>query len=586
MTRLFWIVLIINSMFCLDARGADAAEPLGEPALDPPTLRCLGVRWLVGGDDNANATVTVAYRKREGGGGGEWKAGLPLFRVEKGKHRAEKYGSKLEVPGGATLYAGSVVMLDPDAAYEIKLTLKDADGGSVEKVLAGRPRGEPRAPADAPVRHVVPGSGGGSGTAADPFKGLQAAHAAARPGDVFLLRAGTYQGTIDLSRSGEPDRPIVWRGEEAARVILDGGGPGGAKGSSRVIGASGVHDVYFENLTIRNADYGLVCHDSARLVVRACHIHRVDYGITGTRNAKDANRDWFIADNVIEGPSTWPRSKGIENARGVQVTGAGHVVCYNRIRNFADAIDTFNSVRCESIDFHNNEISECTDDGVEMDYSQRNVRCFENRFTNVYQGVSVQPVFGGPVYVFRNALVNVVAEPFKIHNSPSGALFIHNTVVKKGPPMLVYTREPASNLVMRNNLFVGTSGNFAWECTPKMTGCDFDYDGFAGAGPFPMFLKWNGKRYGSFEEMVARAPIERHAALLDAKTLFASGAEPPEDESARQTAVDLRPSAKAPGIFGGIYLPNVGETDVGARPALGAYEPGAPLPHYGPREGK
>ena len=79
---------------------------------------------------------------------------------------------------------------------------------------------------------------------------------------------------------------------------------------------------------------------------------------------------------MIEGPSTWPRTKGIENARGIQITGEGHVVCYNRIRGFADAIDTFPSPRCSAIDIHNNELSELTDDGIEMDYSERNTRCF------------------------------------------------------------------------------------------------------------------------------------------------------------------------------------------------------------------
>ena len=36
--------------------------------------------------------------------------------------------------------------------------------------------------------------------------------------------------------------------------------------------------------------------------------------------------------------------------------------------------------------------------------------------------VSVQPIYGGPVYVMRNAIYNVVMEPFKMHNGPSGAL--------------------------------------------------------------------------------------------------------------------------------------------------------------------
>ena len=69
------------------------------------------------------------------------------------------------------------------------------------------------------------------------------------------------------------------------------------------------------------------------------------------------------------------------------------------------------------------------DDGIELDYSQRNTRCFHNRLTNVFQGISLQPVYGGPVYVFRNALYNVAVEPFKLHNNPSGGL------ISKGHPL-------------------------------------------------------------------------------------------------------------------------------------------------------
>ena len=56
-----------------------------------------------------------------------------------------------------------------------------------------------------------------------------------------------------------------------------------------------------------------------------------------------------------------------------------------------------------------------------MDYSERNTRCFHNRLTNVFQGISMQPVYGGPVYVFRNVMYNVAVEPFKLHNNPRAA---------------------------------------------------------------------------------------------------------------------------------------------------------------------
>jgi hypothetical protein len=213
---------------------------------------------------------------------------------------------------------------------------------------------------------------------------------------------------------------------------------------------------------------------------------------------------FFIADNLVEGPFKWvtPHMQEWKDLwekyeyRGIELTGSGHDICYNRVRHFKDALDTFPSQRCAAIDFHHNDCSESIDDGIEMDYSERNTRCFLNRFTNVFQGISVQPVFGGPVYVFRNALYNVQVEPFKLHNTPSGALFFHNTVVKQGVPTLLGTRDSPHNCVFRNNLFIGTTGRYAAEYDPKMIACDFDYDGFGG-GPWTMFLKWNEVRYNS-----------------------------------------------------------------------------------------
>jgi hypothetical protein len=224
----------------------------------------------------------------------------------------------------------------------------------------------------------------------------------------------------------------------------------------------------------------IVAHEAARLVLRRCHIHDVSYGLTATHNATDAVMDYFIADNVMQGTSTWPRARGIENVRGVQITGAGHVFAYNRIHGFADAIDTMPSQRCEAIDIHNNDLSELTDDGIEMDYSFRNTRCFHNRITNAHQGISLQPIYGGPVYVVRNTMCNVSVSTLKLHNSPSGAMLYHNTAVKSGTPWLLWTPAPMSNIVSRNNLYIGTEGDYAMQVETPATDCDFDYDGFGG----------------------------------------------------------------------------------------------------------
>jgi hypothetical protein len=226
-----------------------------------------------------------------------------------------------------------------------------------------------------------------------------------------------------------------------------------------------------------------------------------------------------------------------------------------------------------------------TDDGIETDYAQRNVRIFENRLTNVFQGISTQPIYGGPVYIFRNVMYNVCVEPFKMHNGPSGALMIHNTVVKKGIPLVLDTSKPFSNCYYRNNLFIGSGPErYAFACEAKATDCDYDYDGFAG-GPWGNFLKWNGQRYPTLEAVHSKAPIEKHAIVLDAATAFASGAAVPADENTLVTTPpDLRLSSKTPALDAGQPLSGFNDGFAGKAPDLGAYEAGAPLPHYGPRE--
>jgi hypothetical protein len=306
--------------------------------------------------------------------------------------------------------------------------------------------------------------------------------------------------------------------------------------------------------------------------------------MNAVRDTRGIAQDHFLADNLIEGPSTWPRTKGIENARGIQITGEGHVVCYNRIRGFADAIDTFSSSRCAAIDFHNNDVSELTDDGIELDYSERNTRCFFNRLTNVFQGISMQPVYGGPVYVFRNVMYNVVGEPFKLHNSPSGCLIFHNTSVKQGMPLVLMTAEPVRNSWTRNNLFIGTQASYAFESMAKMVDCDFDYDGFGG-GPFKLMLKWNTVRYATLKDVRSQSPVLKHSVLLDAATAFASGARVPED-IAREApnTIDLRLAPRSRAVDAGQVVAGLNDGFHGKAPDLGACELGDALPHYGPRE--
>lgn len=142
-------------------------------------------------------------------------------------------------------------------------------------------------------------------------------------------------------------------------------------------------------------------------------------------------------DNVFTGTTRWPRSAGIEEVYGINITGAGHVVAHNLIRNVGDGVHNGDNGRMSASDIHNNEIDVCTDDGIEIDYADTNVRVFRNRITNCFAGISAQPVHGGPAYVFRNLIFNVQYSPFKLHNHTAGLLLFHNTSVTSGLPFSI-----------------------------------------------------------------------------------------------------------------------------------------------------
>lgn len=590
---------VLTLSIAATASAGDAAEPVGEPVLEAPTLHSLGVYWIIQEDDNGNASVAFHYRKAEPAKPGPWRQAPPLWRVEKGAHKNRQGKSSVEVPDDAWLFAGSALLLEPDTSYELKLTLHDPDGGTTERHLKQATIGEPVAPADLRQIHVVSGDGGGTGTPDDPYRGLGAAMDAATPGTVLLLHKGVYDGPIRINRSGEPGKPIIWRAAGDGEALVDGKSPPGNRSGS-VIDVAGMHDVWVEGITIANGWNGIKAHGAQRIVVRRCHIRDCNIGVFATLNEPRVMSGFFISDNVIRGPIRFPATADEwhkQEARGVWIGGQGHVVCYNRITNMEDGVTTAEAVPCAAIDFHNNDCSECIDDGAELDGSERNTRNFLNRYTNSLVGLSFQPVYGGPAYAFRNVCYNYRTEATKLHNGPSGVILVHNTFVHFGPPWWMDTPVPVSNCYSRNNLFIGTEGPAVF-FGPKMENCDFDHDGFGG---------WSGERFmkvnGNFRtpaEARANAPIEHHMTLVDPQTLFASGIQPPtpnpDFDPARTRlgygtmnlrtypvdVVDLRLNPDSAAVGAGVVLPGFGD-DPSAPPCLGAYAPGAPLPQYGPR---
>jgi hypothetical protein len=96
------------------APAQDAAQAL-DLVQELSTLRCLGVRWLVGGDGNRNAVVSARYRRAADT---QWRGAQNLFRVDPAGMRPEACR-----PAGSAWFAGSVFDLAPGTPYELELTL-------------------------------------------------------------------------------------------------------------------------------------------------------------------------------------------------------------------------------------------------------------------------------------------------------------------------------------------------------------------------------------------------------------------------------------------------------------------------------
>ena len=169
--------------------------------VEPATLINLGFEWFVDGDANRNATVAVSYRRE---GETSWNDALPLLRLQ-GERIAQ--GRQLDVTS-PNMFAGSVLDLEPDTPYEVRLQASDPDGVSGErtKVVRVRTRPEPKPATDGRMFHVYPP--GFKGTKLEPsFDGLMCAYnltcagtdwatagrPRVQPGDTILVHAGVYK---------------------------------------------------------------------------------------------------------------------------------------------------------------------------------------------------------------------------------------------------------------------------------------------------------------------------------------------------------------------------------------------------------
>jgi hypothetical protein len=338
------------------------------------------------------------------------------------------------------------------------------------------------------------------------------------------------------------------------------------------------------------------------------------------------SKNFYIADNIFVGrhdpnklqswftPAVWGKFPGypalITSEFGVKVYGQGHVVAFNSFANWHDGLDiaTYGDPdgtpdeiadRLPSaIDFYNNDFTNMADNCIEADGGARNIRVFQNRCFNSAGGAfSAQPIFGGPVYFYKNlAYDTTTGGPLKFVDTPAGVLVYQNTFFGQGR----FTG-PAANVHYRNNLILGDGwADPIFNLRTSTNYSSSDYNGFRPNPGVADAFEWNSpafetiadfkgqpltRRFKSLKEYSDATKQEQHSVLVD-YAVFANVRIPDKSDPQRLYKPDdfdfrLQPGSAA--IDAGAVLPTINDDFTGRAPDLGAYELDRPLPHYGPR---
>ena len=113
-------------------------------------------------------------------------------------------------------------------------------------------------------------------------------------------------------------------------------------------------------------------------------------------------------------------------------------------------------------DIYGNMMAFASDDCIELDGGQWNVRCFMNKFEGALCGVSIQGCMAGPSYVFRNLIVNMgdefglAGQSIKTSSPGSGkdavSYVLNNTMHGNGSGLALLSH---LKVAARNNVFSG-----------------------------------------------------------------------------------------------------------------------------------
>jgi hypothetical protein len=487
------------------AQNPNSVSP-AEFLIEPPTLMNLGFEWFIQGDENRNATVAVSYRKK---GEAAWKPALPMLRL---KGERVYQGSQIDVIA-PNMFAGSILDLDPDTAYEAQFVMSDPDGirGEGRRVVPVRTRPEPQPYEGGRVFHVYPH--GFTGQKIEPsFEGLMCAYnyscagtdwaTAGRPrvraGDTILVHVGLYKynryeytndasvnrtvpldGTYYFTADGTPEMPIVIKAAGDGQVIFDGAG------NFALFDVRAADYTYFEGLTFRNTEIAILAGTqfllgSKGLTVKKSRFENVGAGVfsnfAGSSNFYVAD-NWFYGRNDPNhligwaGPQLWGRFNGVDGQTfppkmasyvAVKLYGPGHVIAYNYIADFHDGINVETYGNPDGSVASGSDIAEGPKYPPREYWDRRPVAIdfYNNYITNSHDNPIETDGSMHNIRVMRNMLINHPSHAFCNQPALGGPVYWIRNIAYNLPGGSTRLTGGSSGVIFYNNTILSeTSGN-------------------------------------------------------------------------------------------------------------------------------
>jgi hypothetical protein len=476
--------------------------------------------------------------------------------------------------------AGEQVLLRGGVYYEGELDLPHSGVAGAPVVVRGN-RGE-----------TAVLDGGDPATFTWTAQGGGVYHTSVHAPDPHLVTAGgqrllPYQSLSDLQNLAWDIPGFYAEGTDLyVRLAGDADPNGAAMVVSRFNYAFYVEQdsVYLLDLTFRHYGRGsyakaIYFDNASDNLVQGCTFAINDLGIGLKR---DSHRNVIQDNEFYDTLFDWPWDAfyaGIELSGGgirfySPATGRGNVI---RRNTFHDSFDGFGACPDETggetneTDVYENLVYRAGDDGMETDGTCSNVRIWGNTFHDVLMGISLAPVYGGPVYALRNVVYRTGAG----NNSYTGSPFKFNSGYgRSGPMYLLHNTADAALIDPRSNgLYVKAPGSWAliYARNNVWAGTDYALNDYNTAQPIDLddddlwndgandLVRWDNTRYATLADFIAATGHESHGFSVE-----------PGFADAAHGDYTLDPSSAL--IDAGAVIPGINDQYVGAGPDIGAYE--------------